>query len=376
MGPATKKHNKGRAADRPRATPKPQSSHMVVPPTESPNIPQELQQLILNVFREALTVSADSDLKQIIQNVKAHLYNRDFVSAFGTEQFLHAYAARWSASRALAYAAIFTEQGGKNQWLQGQSTTAENKPQDVSSVQVLCIGAGAGAEVVALAAIAKRISLPHLSITVVDIADWSTVLSKLTTAVSKPPALSQYASAAKRDANRALLDPSSYHVDFRRQDILGYSSDELGLLVADVTLVTIMFTLNELFSTSVAKTTAFLLKLTDFMKPGSWLLVVDSPGSYSEVTLGKVNEPKQYPMQWLLDHILQQMAGHEASGISKWRNHVTDTSRWFRVNELNYPLELESMRYQIHVYQRQPKDDKPGQVDEKPTSDKESALPK
>lgn len=361
MGPKSKKHSKVKAADRPKGTPNLRSSHMVVRPAELPRIPPELQQLMLNVFRDALPSSPASDLQQTIQDVKGHLYNRDYASAFGTEHFLHAYALRWSASRALAYADIFAELDVKYRWLEVQNTTVQEHAQNGSHAKILCIGGGAGAEVVALAAVASMFSLSQWSITAVDIADWSTVLGKLITTVVTPPVLSQYASAAKEDANRALLDSARFHVEFRKHDILECLPEELELLVGDSSLVTIMFTLNELFSTSNAKTTAFLLKLTEVMKPESWLLVLDSPGSYAEVTLGKDKENKQYPMKWLLDHTLQQAAGNDANGISKWRKQEADDSRWFRVNDkLNHPVELENMRYQIHVYQRQAGDHSSG----------------
>ena len=346
-----KKHDKGKAADTPKPTSHLQSSQAVAQPAEEPRIPLELQQLMLNVFREALPIPADSNLRQIIQVVKGHLYNRDFASAFGGEHLLHVYALRWSASRALAYADIFAEFDVKHCWLGNRITNVPDQAQDP---QILCIGGGAGAEVVALAAIGNIFSTFRLSITAVDVADWSPVLSKLTATVTKPPVLSQYASAAKVDANRALLAPERYRVEFKQHDILECSVKELRLLVAESSLVTILFTLNELFSASTAKTTAFLLNLTEIMKPKSWLLVVDSPSSYSEVTLGKSNGPKRYPMKWLLDHTLQDLAGSDENGIRKWKKQEVDDSRWFRLNDkLRYHVELESMRYQLHVYQRQ-----------------------
>jgi 25S rRNA (uracil2843-N3)-methyltransferase len=362
MGPKSKKY---KTTDRPSATPIPQSSHMVVRPADLPknlpNIPLDLQQLMLNVFRDALPLPIDSDLKQTIQDVKGHLYNRDFDSAFGREDFLLAYALRWSASRALAYANIFAEFDVKFRALEAKNITArEQTQQHPKCAKILCIGGGAGAEVVALATLASVHPLSHLSIVAVDVADWSPVLNKLAVTIAMPPVLSQYASAAKKEANRALLDSMRFHVEFKKHDILQYSSEELAHLVADSSLVTIMFTLNELFSTSITKTTGFLLQLTEVMKPESWLLVVDSPGSYSEVTLGKDSEAKQYPMKWLLDHTLQQTAGHDLNGVSKWRKEESDDSRWFRVNPaLKYSVDLENMRYQIHIYQRQTGDHNP-----------------
>jgi 25S rRNA (uracil2843-N3)-methyltransferase len=358
MAPKSKKHSKGKAADRPMATLNIQSSHIGVQSAGSREIPLEVQQRILNIFTDALPLSPDINLSQIVQEVKGHLYNRDFATAFGTERFLLAYALRWSAGRALAYADIFAGIDVKQRWLPGQDSDVQTLKQNLSRAEVLCVGGGAGAEVVALAAIAGTFSWSQLSVTAVDVAEWLPVLGKLTAAVTEPPVLSSYASAANRDANQALLDSVRLRVDFRRHDILECSEEELRLLVAEVSLVTVMFTLNELYSTSVAKTTAFLLKLTELMKPSGWLIVVDSSGSYSEVTLGKDTVPRRYPMKWLLDHTLQQIAGNEPNGFGKWEKHVAEESRWFRLSDkLRYPLELENMRYQIYVYRRQDSND-------------------
>jgi len=120
-----------------------------------------------------------------------------------------------------------------------------------------------------------------------------------------------------------------------------------------VSLCTIMFTLNELFTSSIAATTTFLLRMTDIMGLGSHLLVVDSPGSYSEIKLGKEAKKKQYPMKWLLDHALLEVAAAAGQGGKKWEKVISDDSRWFRMSsQLKYPIELENMRYQIHHYRR------------------------
>jgi 25S rRNA (uracil2843-N3)-methyltransferase len=357
MVPKGNKNRKAKQADRPKINVSTTaSSQTVAQSKETPKLPLELQQLVLNIFSDALPVSGGENFKQTIQDVKGHFYNRDFASAFGTEHYLRAYALRWSASRALAFADILAGLDVKDRWPEDDtnSTILQGENQRTDRTEILCIGGGAGAEVVSLAALASHFSLPRFSITAIDIADWSSVLSKLNTAIVEPPALSPYASAAKRDANRALLDSQRFSVDFKQQDILECAEDELTLLLGNVSFVTVMFTLNELFSTSIAKTTSLLLKLTEAAKAGTWLLVVDSPGSYSEVTLGAEETPKRYPMKWLLDHTLQQVAGTNSTGNSKWKKLVEDDSRWFRIiDHLRHPIELESMRYQIHLYQRQ-----------------------
>jgi 25S rRNA (uracil2843-N3)-methyltransferase len=110
-----------------------------------------------------------------------------------------------------------------------------------------------------------------------------------------------------------------------------------------------MFTLNELFTSGgIGKTTRLLLDLTSSVPIGSLLLVVDSPGSYSETTLGK--EAKRYPMQWLLDRIMLGTQKDPVGG-RKWKKLESEDSVWCRLSEkLEYPIRLENMRYQLHLY--------------------------
>ena len=317
-------------------------SHKEVPKTyehvHAP-LPLELQQSILDQFRRACPFSDAANLKQTVQEVKGHLYNRDFAAAFGKPEYLSAYALRWSASRALCYGEIFANLD----FLQ-----MKQKPPQVheSASRVVCVGGGAGAEVVGLAA-AMHASDAKTKMTAVDVADWSSTLEKLDHVLVSPPPLSTYASEAVRGANRSMIEPGMLEVKFMQADILECRGETMREMTLGVGLCTIMFTLNELFSSSISKTTALLLGLGETMTVGSWLLVVDSPGSYSEVKLGTEQQTKQYPMKWLLDHTLMDVAK------GKWEKAVEDDSTWFRVDkQLKYPIELESMRYQIYLYQR------------------------
>ncbi|PWY94786.1 hypothetical protein BO94DRAFT_531720 [Aspergillus sclerotioniger CBS 115572] len=107
----------------------------------------------------------------------------------------------------------------------------------------------------------------------------------------------------------------------------------------------------------MAKATGFLLRLTDMLRPGTVLLVVDSPGSYSTLKLGKSGEgeevrERQYPMKFLLDHTLLSVAE------GKWERVLSQDSRWWRRDAARLRYEvgegagLEDMRYQVHVYRR------------------------
>jgi 25S rRNA (uracil2843-N3)-methyltransferase len=292
---------------------KPQQQKVVVeaPPPE-PAIPVELQQLLLNIFRDSFAQRFEDDIQPLIQEVKGHLYNRDFATAFGKNEYLDAYAGRWSATRALGYADLFWD---LRALLWNSEEGAEDVSEEVKRRKVVCLGGGAGAELVALAAVQKLLlgemeddaPVPKMEVEAVDIADWTSVVENLTKHVTQPPPLSKYASAAVQAANTSLINPNTFTVSNHQFDILNADSSTLSAMTKDATLVTLMFTLNELYSTSLSLTQKFLLNLTLTLPTGALLLIVDSPGSYSAVTLNGAE--KEYPMQWLLDYTLLNQAG-------------------------------------------------------------------
>lgn len=312
----------------------------------------DLQQKCLNIFRDALKPAGDDS--EALQEVKKHLFNRDFVQAFGKESYLRAYAGRWSPSRALAYHQVLID-------VQDEVLRDSDRATGDGVFRAVCIGGGAGAELVSLATwlyVARHSTTTPLRVekvyaTLLDIAAWDPVITELHQAVITPPSLSAYASAAVREANEAMLMKEAYSVEFQRMDALAITGSQCQAIVGRADLVTMMFTLNELYSTSVARTQQMLARITASSRPGNHLLVVDSPGSYSTVSINGAD--KNYPMHWLLDLTLvgsqKQPNGEKAT--PKWRKLVTDESRWFRLPPgLKYAIELENCRYQIHLYRR------------------------
>ena len=60
-------------------------------------IPVELQQLLLNIFRDVFEATlGGNELLASLQDVKTALYERDFEKAFGREEWREVYAVRWS----------------------------------------------------------------------------------------------------------------------------------------------------------------------------------------------------------------------------------------------------------------------------------------
>lgn len=354
------------------------------PPLQS----QAEQQRLLDVFSNAFKSTLTSDeFAGLLQEVKQALFNRDFATAFGREDYLEAYAARWSPTRTLCYTTVFlgikehldgvlaSEEGsfsGKNLELSTQAgltkdsnaleqdiepgeASAETGPdapkpersQPRSTLRMLSIG-GCAAEHLAFASYLQSTS-SNGHLTLLDSAPWASVISSLESSTNSPPPISKYASAAARAANRALLEPGQLSVEVVQQDVLALDADALTAQCAGgkvPIVVTLLFTLNELYTSGgIGKTTKLLKNLGQALAPGSLVLVVDSPGSYSEAALGK--EKKRYPMQWLLDHTLLET---ETPGYS-WEKLQSDDSIWFRLPEgLSYPIPLENMRYQIHLY--------------------------
>ncbi|KXH57720.1 hypothetical protein CSAL01_11599 [Colletotrichum salicis] len=234
-----------------------------------------------------------------------------------------------------------------------ETTTTPKTTQIEKEIKILSIGGGA-AELAALAAyLSQQPSYLKGTITLLDAAPWSPVVSKLHAALTVPPPVSRYANEAQATA-AALVEPAARLFPYFAQlDALAMTREELSRTLGgtDPVLVTLLFTLNELYTAAgIGKTTAFLLNLTATVPFGSLLLVVDSPGSYSEAAVGK--ESKKYPMQWLMDHTLVNKP--EKDGVfpgCRWEKVESNDSVWFRLaDSLNYPISLENMRYQMHLY--------------------------
>jgi 25S rRNA (uracil2843-N3)-methyltransferase len=332
---ASYKHKK-----KPKAanTPAPKVIEKKTERVSNSDIPFELQQRCLNVFRDALWTGSD-DIATI-QEVKGHLFNRDFAKAFGSEPYLRAYALRWSASRALGYLQVF-----EDVW-DHVFNVIKRSPRE-TALQVLALGAGAGAELVGLAGFVgvEADNLKRaVSLELVDIANWGQVVEVLENATRASPA---DASAGDGEGSAAMAGHNGFNVLSSQSDLLDWDEQTLTAKAGPAHLTTIMFTLNELYSTSVPKTQRLLYGLTAAIAPGALLLVVDSPGSYSTVTINGAE--KKYPMQWLLDHTMLSAKDKAPA----WEKVASDESKWFRLPEaLEYPIKLENMRYQYHLYKR------------------------
>lgn len=345
-------------------------------------IPLELQQLLLNIFSNTFPETLQSDeLSSSLQEVKQALFERDFERAFGRQEYLQSYAVRWSPSRALGYSQVLANL--HQYFMLSKDSCHKDRPYPKtpiiglsSPMRVVCFGGGA-AEVVAFGGFLKYLksqvsSLGHLvpqensdhvttteeanptwmKLLLVDTAAWKEVSQRFSDALATPPILSKYASESAKANNPSLLPKNSLLTSFEQTDALILRSQDISRMIGpEPALITLLFTLNELYTTSISKTTTFLLHITAAATPGTLLLVVDSPGSYSETAIGK--DSKKYPMQWLMNHTLLEKSKLDEDSPSAWDRVVSEDSEWFRLGErLRYPIALEDMRYQVHLYRR------------------------
>lgn len=355
----------------PRRPQPPSAPQAPTPSLQKSFLPVELQQLILDIFRVTFPASQDFEaLKPLLGQINDALLQGSFETAFGTDQFREGYAIRWSPSRALMYSDVLAQicdEYRSSSWaeqLLGYDTDGPAK--------VLCLGGGA-AELMALAGVlryrredaaGKSIakSSPFLAslidLHLVDAADWSGIISKLNTALVTPPELSKYASATARAQNASFLSPQVLATKFTKTDVLKLAEEDLQSIVRpDLTLVTSLFTLNDLYRTSIPRATGFLRKLSALAPKGCLLLVIDSHEATATAVGPKDGQEKAYPMSWLLDKALmpnQGPAGEESAPPPVWEKLVDDTNRLCRFPDkgLNYPAGLENLKVQVHLFRR------------------------
>lgn len=379
------------------------SVHSITPaPNIQPHLlPVELQQQILNIFRDAFPISQDVEqLKPVLKDIKEALFEKDFGRAFGFgeggdrgdegEERREAYAVRWAPSRVLGYGSLVAwvlEECSEETWVKRFRDNGEAK----QLLKVVCFGGGA-AEIATFGALVRfsrekcrgkeygdlgqaigtlEISNPQVDETIlklhlIDTAPWNGVISKLHIGLITPPVLSKYASASARASNTSFLRPGAMNVSFTQADVLYMDTPAFKAIIGkEPAFITIFFTLNELYTYSIAKTTKFLFELSVSCPKDSLLCVIDSPGSYSETAIGNGEESKKYPIHWLMDHALLGDAKRkakekmddenetDADEAGMWQKVMTDESRWYRLDEsLKYPVSLENMRFQIHVFRR------------------------
>ncbi|KAH6977885.1 hypothetical protein EDB82DRAFT_502787 [Fusarium venenatum] len=328
------------------------------------------QQLILDTIRTAFpAVDEFSALTPVLRAVREALEQQDYGKAFGTEEFLEAYTIRWSPNRALATANVLAwmcSEMSETAWVQEFLHNDGQKPS-----KIVCIGRG-GSDLLACAASLKHShqskldQIPYegsamVDLNLIDRHDWSGVVTKLQHTLTHAPPLSKYASAKAHASNIPAIPSQVLNPAVNQLDILESGSTDLPAMIGpNPTLITLFFTLHDLYSVSISKTTAFLLRLTSAAPKGSLLLVVDSPGA--DVALpdsSNKGQEKRYPVEWLLYQTLLPPKGKDSE-----EDEGEDQRAWTKLVEgghekeyklptgLKYPGSLENTKVQVHLLER------------------------
>lgn len=288
---------------------------------------QQPAQNVIRLFKECFQefLGDAEHCQEQIQIVKGDLFNRDYNLAFGDETRRSAYVVRWSPARALCYSSFFSHLPAV------RSSLADFSKE---SINVLGVGAGAGAELVAFISLFSRArelepySTSRLDLKLVDIADWTNIVDNISNWCS----------------SHWLENTSAIQTSFLQADVL--KETPLRLQLSQQDLITLLFTTNELFAADKNGSIKFLHLLSQHCKNGAHLLMAESAGSYSFIDVGQ----KKFPIFFLVDTILCGPAG---TNKGAWDLVDSNDSIWFRIDEeLNYPIKLENMRFFYRLYRK------------------------
>ncbi|KNE57692.1 hypothetical protein AMAG_04551 [Allomyces macrogynus ATCC 38327] len=270
-----------------------------------------VHQLALDLLAQAFSADLrDPQFHAKLQHIKGLFYERQFLEIFnGDPTLLPIYSARYIPYRTLAYLELIH-----------RVAPLRSAIVDAPRPHAVLLGGGAGSELAAILHSRTQYESDHgkspqrhLTVTTVDIGDYTSVLSRIETAFAPTPS-------------------TTYKSSFSVGNLL---DSTFPLPVGDATVVTLFFTLNELFAQSKAGAMAFLQRLIAALPRDAILVVADSAGSFSDLTIGS----REYKITVLLDMMrgLRRVAGAD--------------SLWFRfIPELRYPHKLENMRYFWRVY--------------------------
>lgn len=334
----------------------------LAPTTSAPikpitNVEIELLELLSKLSAPFL---GSTDLHIIMKEVKELLFNKKYLICFGTKEIYRlAYTSRWVPSRALIYRKIMRESKEIKELL------LNSLPGEIKTV--LCLGGGAGSEVLALGSLLSKVKEEEwnlkgrIEVIAVDNCDWSKVL---------------------KSQEEAMLDNYSdlegqFKVSFLQSDILTSNSPSTSTLTSTSTststieptpsisspsisnlpvpyekasLITLLFTISELFLQSRLLTLQLLSTLSNSTQSGTLLLIVES-ASLAQVSIG--NSGRTHALTTLLDYTLIEdgIGGKRAS----WKKLREEESIWYRMPlgaEEFYPTKLENSRVIIRLYER------------------------
>ena len=319
-------------------------------------------------FLEGVSIE---ERQNILRSIKQSFVERDYMSIFQTPSTPHhlpIYFAYYTPSRALAYRSIFSQISDgmlvdyltgrlevRNRELtrrrllrRGESTDSNHgAPLLDIKTAITCIGAGPGAEILAMLDILDE-ELRKEKYPVLAGQERDVLFSEFDERLSGVHAQQIDLRVIDIGSFQFLYDAlqprtnSPIHLSFEQESILTLNNDKLRLMAETSGLITFMFTLNELFSISKSQTCAMLSNFINNMRRGGMLLVIESAGSFSELKVGS----KEAMVFRVLDAV--KCLDCVSKSDSAWYR-IPDTIRHIRSSSL---FELNDMRYFVRLYRK------------------------
>jgi len=285
-------------------------------------------QAILDLFKHVLAPefsSGDAVMGARLRRIKALFVQRDYDAIFNTPAHLPVYVCEYVPSRVLCYVDLALT------WRADLLPLLQR-----GRLSVCAVGGGAGSDVVFVAAARALIASGTegktgdddsllLSIHTVDMGEWGDVVARLVHGIQSEWEL-PIASTFDQFNVLQMGDPGS-------------QAQTAGLTkqLTTTELVTLMFTVNELFQLNKGRAISFMQALLQALPRGAHVLIVDSAGDFSELKVGS----RTFMVYTLLD------------AIKGWEKVQGHDSKWYRFpDKLSYPLELNNMRYFARLYRK------------------------
>lgn len=287
------------------------------------------EQSILNILRKSLLPTFQSPHFQTnLREIKDLFLKRDFVAIFGNgnSEYLKTYAAEYTSSRALCYHDVFITS-------QLLSSLLAKK-----NGRIMCLGSGCGSELLGLSAAQLRSTMNEDVGTVLHIQDFADykqdVLEPLEETIRTKWGITTSRLKVEYSFSN-VLDLGTTNANATTN-----TESELTTTLQSSHLVTSFFLLNELWTQSKSSTVKFLMNLVATLRSGTYFLVIDSAGSFSEVSVNG----KGYMVYHLLDQIRDFEIVEQTD--SKWYRFPTSPA------PLAYPVPLNNIRYFMRLYRK------------------------
>ena len=283
----------------------------------------EEEKKVLKIIKESLFAKYDKEREENNRKlIKTLFKKRDFQTLFKDTSLLYTYALEYLGGRSLCYRRVFLEM----------------IPVGRNIKNVVCLGAGNGAELMGLSPILLKSNSSNCSveekinITIHDLSLYGDVLDKLWSGLA------------------LHVRPNQLELEKITCDLLDTKSiASSGLLnaLSAAHLITANFLLNEIMTASKTAFVGLITTLVKAMKKGSYLLVLDPASDFSEVALEKKSNAVTASATYMLFHLLDAIQAFE-------RVESID-SCWYRFNpdlQDEYPIKLQNMRYYLRLYKK------------------------